>query len=142
MSYIEKAKALKAAIDSAAGILTDAQALQAKALYPTWTSLIDTEATEGQRFRYSDTLYKVRSAHTFSAEWTPGTETASLYEVIDVEHSGTIDDPIPWVQPMELVSGKYYADAGVLYLCTRNSDIPLSYNLAELVGTFVEVVSN
>lgn len=89
-----------------------------------------------------DTLYKVRSAHTFSAEWVPGIATAAMYTAIDEEHAGTIGDPIPWVPPMELTSGKYYTDASVLYICIRDSDIPLSYNLAELVGTFVEVVSN
>lgn len=140
MSYIENAKALKAAIDSAADMLTDEQSIKAKALYSEWTSLIGTTATVGQRFRYGDVLYKVRNNHTFSAEWVPGVNTASLYTAIDVEHAGTIDDPIPWVPPMELVSGKYYSDKDVLYLCTRGSDIPLSYNLAELVGTYVEVV--
>ncbi|MBP3539479.1 MAG: hypothetical protein J6J62_06510 [Oscillospiraceae bacterium] len=140
MSYIENAKALKAAIDSAAAVLTDEQAVKAKAIYPTWTSLIGTTAKVGQRFRHGDTLYKVRTAHTFSAEWVPGVETASLYTAIDVEHSGTIDDPIPWVPPMELVSGKYYTQFDKLYECIRDSDIPLSYALADIVGTYVEVV--
>lgn len=140
MSYIENAKKLKAAIDSAAGMLTDEQAVKAKALYPQWADLIGTAATVGQRFRYGDTLYKVRTEHTFSAEWVPGANTASLYTAIDVEHAGTIDDPIPWVSPMELFVGKYYTDAGVLYVCIRNSDIPLSYALADIVGTYVEVV--
>ena len=140
MSYIENAKALKAVIDSAAAVLTDEQAVKAMAIYPTWTSLIGTTAKVGQRFRHGDTLYKVRTAHTFSAEWVPGVETASLYTAIDVEHSGTIDDPIPWVPPMELVSGKYYTQFDKLYECIRDSDIPLSYALADIVGTYVEVV--
>lgn len=140
MSYIENAKKLKAAIDSAAGMLTDEQAVKAKALYPQWADLIGTAATVGQRFRYGDTLYKVRTEHTFSAEWVPGVDTAALYEAIDEQHSGTIDDPIPWAPPMELFVGKYYTDAGVLYVCIRNSDIPLSYALADIVGTYVGVV--
>lgn len=143
MSYIENAKKLKAAIDSAAGMLTDEQAVKAKALYPQWADLIGTAATVGQRFRYGDTLYKVRTAHTFSAEWVPGIDTASIYEAIDETHSGTIDDPIPWIQPMELLNGKYYTQGGMLYECWRDSGIPLAYDLADLVGTYVtEVTSN
>ncbi len=141
MSYIDSARALKAAIDSAAGMLTDIQAVKAKAIFPTWTSLIGTAATVGQRFRHGDTLYKVRSEHTFSAKWVPGVETASLYTAIDEAHSGTIDDPIPWVPPMELVNGKYYTQGGKLYSCWRDSGIPLAYALAELVGTYVEAVN-
>lgn len=141
MSYIDSARALKAAIDSAAGMLTDIQAVKAKAIYPTWTSLIGTAATVGQRFRHGDTLYKVRSEHTFSAEWVPGVETASLYTAIDETHSGTIDDPIPWVQNMTLYNGKYYTDKGKLYSCWRDSGIPLAYDLADLVGTYVTEVA-
>lgn len=141
MSYIDSARALKAAIDSAAGMLTDIQAVKAKAIYSAWISLIGTAAIEGQRFRHGDTLYKVRTAHTFSAEWVPGVDTASLYTAIDVEHSGTIDDPIPWVPPMELVNGKYYTQGGKLYECWRDSGVPLAYDLADLVGTYVTEVA-
>lgn len=142
MSYLTNAQALRAAMDTAAAVLTDEQALTAKALYPTWESLIGTAATVGQRFRYGDTLYKVIQAHTFSAEWQPGTATASLYEAIDETHSGTMDDPIPWVQPMQLYSGKYYTDRGKLYECWRDSGIALAYDLADLVGTYVTEVES
>lgn len=141
MSYIENAKKLKAAIDSAAGMLTDEQAVKAKALYPQWADLIGTAATVGQRFCYGDTLYKVRTEHTFSAEWVPGVETASLYTAIDETHSGTIDAPIPWVQNMTLYNGKYYTDKGKLYSCWRDSGVPLAYDLADLVGTYVTEVA-
>lgn len=141
MSYLEQAKALKSAIDSAAAVLTDAQAVRAKALYPKWINLLGTEATVGQRFRHSGALYKVRTAHTFSAEWVPGIDTASIYEAIDETHSGTIDDPIPWIQPMELVSGKYYTQFDKLYECIRDSGISLAYDLADLVGTYVTEVA-
>ena len=105
MSYLTNAQALRAAMDNAAAVLTDEQALDCMALYPTWESLIGTAATAGQRFRYGDTLYKVIQAHTYQADWIPGTSTAALYEAIDETHSGTIDDPIPWVQNMTLYNG-------------------------------------
>lgn len=140
MSYLTNAQALRTAMDNAAAVLSDEQALTAKALYPTWESLIGTPATPGQRFRYNEALYKVLQAHTFSAEWQPGTSTAALYEAIDEMHSGTMDDPIPWVQPMQLYNGKYYTDKGKLYACWRDSGIALAYDLADLVGTYVTEV--
>lgn len=42
--------------------------------------------------------------------------------------------------PMEIFSGKYYTEGGVLYLCTRDSGQALSHDLSALVGLYVEVV--
>lgn len=140
MSYYDNAQALRAAMDNAAAVLTDEQALAAKELYPTWESLIDTPATEGQRFRYGETLYKVRQAHTFAAEWIPGVETTALYEAIDESHAGTMDDPIPWTPPMTLYNGKFYTEDGKLYECWRDSGTALAYSLADLVGQYVTEV--
>lgn len=140
MSYLTNAQALRAAMDNAAAVLTDEQAVKSKALYPMWESLIGTAATVGQRFRYGETLYKVIQSHTYQADWIPSTSTAALYEAIDETHSGTIDDPIPWVQNMTLYNGKYYTQNGKLYSCWRDSGIPLAYDLADLVGTYVTEV--
>lgn len=140
MSYYDNAQALRAAMDNAAAVLTDEQALAAKELYPTWESLIGTPATEGQRFRYGETLYKVRQAHTFATEWIPGVETTALYEAIDESHAGTMDDPIPWTPPMTLYNGKFYTEDGKLYECWRDSGTALAYSLAELEGQYVTEV--
>ena len=72
--------------------------------------------------------------------YTPGIETASLYEVIDREHDGTLSDPIPYTPPMEIFEGKYYIQSSVLYRCTRDSGTALTHNLSELVRLYVEVV--
>lgn len=141
MSYLANAQTLRAAMDNAAAVLTDAQAVKSKALYPPWESLIGTAATVGQRFRHGGALYKVKQPHTFSTAWVPGVETAALYDAIDETHAGTIDDPIPWVQPMQLYDGKYYTDKGKLYECWRDSGIALAYDLAALVGQYVTEVT-
>lgn len=71
----------------------------------------------------------------------PGVGTESLYKVVQIEASGTKEDPIAWKQGMELFNGKYYTDKDVLYLCIRDSGMGLSFDLADLVsGGFVEVV--
>ena len=144
MSYLANAQKLRAAMDTAGNALTDAQALTCKLIYWQWANLIGTTATPGQRFLHGDTLYRVRtdaSEHTFSAEWVPGVPTAALYEAIDEEHSGTLDDPIPFTQPMEIFKDKYYSQNGKTYLCTRDSGKPLAFDLADLVGLYVQEVT-
>lgn len=144
MSYYANAQKMRAAMDSAGAALTDAQALTCKLIYWQWADLIGTTATPGQRFLHGETLYKVRddaAVHKFSREWEPGVTTAALYTAIDEAHSGTIDDPIPWVQPMELYAGKYYTEGGKLYECWRDSGQPLAYSLSALVGTYVTEVT-
>lgn len=139
------AQSLRVAMDTAGAALTDAQALTCKLLYRQWTDLIGTKATPGQRFLHGDTLFKVRddaSEHTFSREWEPGVTTASLYEAIDEEHAGTLDDPIPFVQPMEIFKDKYYSQFGKVYLGTRDSGQPLAFDLTDLVGLYVTEVTS
>lgn len=144
MSYLNNAKKLRAAMDTAGNALSDAQARTCKLIYQQWFNLIGTTATPGQRSLYGETLFKVRadaSEHTFSREWEPGVMTASLYEAIDDEHAGTLDDPIPFIQPMQIYKDKYYSQNGKVYLCTRDSGQPLAFNLADLVGLYVTEVT-
>lgn len=144
MSYLSSAQNLRAAMDAAGNALSDAQARTCKLIYQQWSNLIGTTATPGQRFLHGETLYRVRtgaSEHTFSAEWVPGVTTASLYEAIDDEHTGTLDDPIPFTQPMQIYKDKYYSQNGKVYLCTRDSGQPLAFNLVDLVGLYVTEVS-
>jgi hypothetical protein len=62
-----------------------------------------------------------------------------LYEIIEVEHEGTLEDTIPYNPPMEIFEGKYYTEADQLYLCTRDSGTALSHPLSALVGLYVEL---
>lgn len=122
--------------------LTNAEALEKKNYFPKWEDLLNTEAVIGFRLQYNDTLYEVIQPHTFSEEWIPNVGTESLYKVVQIEASGTIDDPIVWAYNMELFAGKYYKDKGILYICIRDSGMGMAYeNLSDLVsGGFVEVV--
>lgn len=143
MSYIENARKLRAAIDSAGAMLTDEQALSVKDIYQQWQNLIGTQvSTEGFKFLYGADLYKLISVpHTFAAQWVPGEGTESLYARIDEGHAGTIDDPIPYDGNMELFEGLYYIQSGVIYLCTRGTGAPVYHALADLVGLYVEVAN-
>ena len=86
---------------------------------------------------------KVLQAHTSQETWVPGAAgTESLYARIDEEHDGTQYDPIPYEGNMVLENGKYYTQGGVLYKCIRDTGNPVHNALSELVGLYVEVVSD
>lgn len=72
---------------------SDADALNAVAIYPAWRE--DVTYTTGQRVRHDGTLYKVLQDHTSQADWTPEAAPSLFAKVL-------IPDPevIPeWEQP-------------------------------------------
>lgn len=120
--------------------ITDEDALKRPLLVYAWESYIGKSLTNGQIVSYNDTLYRVRQdISAVLADQYPSLDTAALYEAIEVEASGTADDPIAYVPPMEIFNGKYYTQGGVKYLCTRDSGTALSHDLSALVGLYVEV---
>ena len=104
--------------------LTASQALEMQVLFPIWgekDAEFGKEVEIGFRLRVvegeSDTLFEVIQKHKLQADWKPGIETASLYKIVEDEHAGTLDDPIPYVQGMAFEKDKYYEQYGVIYLC-------------------------
>ena len=120
--------------------LSDNDALKVKEWYPHWEDFIGETIEAGFVTLYADNLWRARQTHTAMEVYPPSMDTASLYEVIVEGHEGTADDPIPFTPPMEIFADKYYVQDGVVYRCTRNSGMALSYNLADLVGLYVERV--
>lgn len=95
----------------------------------------------GQLVTYLERVYRVRQDIPLVLEdQYPSVDTAALYEVIEKEHSGEADDPIPYLPPMEVFAGKYYTQFDVLYKCTRNSGTALTHDLYDLKGIYVELV--
>lgn len=93
----------------------------------------------GDRVEHGGKLWKCRQAHTSQENWKPYIDTASLWEVINVENAGTLDDPIPYDQTMTVYNGKYYLEEGIIYKCIRDSGQPLYATCASLVGNYFEV---
>lgn len=120
--------------------LTDNEALSVKEVYPTWESKIGCTIEQGFIILYDDNLWRARQTHTALEAYPPSIHTASLYEVVQYVHEGTLDDPIPYTPPMEIFNGKYYTQEEVLYLCTRDSGTALSHNLNDLINIYVSRV--
>ena len=136
---LQQAQYIRASMDAASVVLTDEHAAKSPRLYPTWTAGLAVKAGDRLYYPGTDRLYKVISDHTTQADWTPDAVPA-LYTVIDVDHTGTQDDPIPYNGNMALTEGLYYTQGGVVYLCNRSTGQPVYNALAELVGLYVEVV--
>lgn len=85
-AFIEALKVLRSSA-------TDEQALAAPALYPTWKE--EVEYAVGDRVLYNDVLYKVLTAHTSQATWTPDV-SASLFAKVLIPDPEVIPE---WEQP-------------------------------------------
>lgn len=67
-------------------------------------------------------------------------KTRLLYSVADSCTGTAVSDTYPYLPPMEIFKDKYYIQNADVYKCTRDSGTPLSHNLKDLVGLYVEVV--
>lgn len=120
--------------------LTDDEALSVKSVYPQWSEFINKKLSKGMKVQYGDKLYKVRQEIAAVLEnQPPSVDTAALYEEINEANAGTLEDPIPYNNNMELFAGKYYSQNGVTYKCTRNTEQAVYHDLSALVGLYVEV---
>lgn len=72
---------------------SDADALNAVAIYPAWREGVT--YTTGQRMRYDGTLYRVLQDHTSQANWTPDA-APSLFAKVLIPEAETIPE---WEQP-------------------------------------------
>lgn len=87
---------------------------------------------------YNNKIYRVRQDINVVLEnQYPSMDTAALYEIIELQATGTINDPIEYVPPMEIFKDKYYTYNGVKYLCTRDSQTALSHGLDQIVNIYV-----
>ena len=135
-----RAVELRPIIEQAAVSLSDGEAATVPELITAWAYPV--AFAEGDRRSYGGKVYKCRQAHTSQADWTPD-KTPALWSIIDAEHAGTQDDPIPASRGMEYTYGLYYLDSedGKTYKCERIGEaaggkIVLQYLPHELVGQY------
>ena len=75
-------------------VTDDAVALQIQEFYDEWQ--VDIAVVVGQYIRHEDVLYKVLTAHTTQANWTPSIAT-SLFAKVLVDPTG--ETVLEWEQP-------------------------------------------
>ena len=90
---VELMAAVKKMLSASVESLTDEEALEVAALFPTWACKMGESVSANERLWYDEKLYKVLQPHTVSAEWTPDT-AVSLYVEVTIEEWPT------WKQPL------------------------------------------
>lgn len=143
---VSDAAAARAVVEAGAATLSDGEAAKVPYMSKKW--VVGETVEPGDRRYYEPTgrLYKVREGqgHTTQADWTPD-KTPAMWAVVDVEHAGTVEDPIPAARGMDYIYGKYYLDPedGKIYLCKRIGEedggvINLQYLPHDLIGQYFE----
>lgn len=137
---------VRAVVEAGAATLSDGEAAKMPSLSQKWVVGEAVNVDDRRFYEPTQLLYKCRQAHTTQADWTPD-QTPALWAVIDVEHAGTKDDPIPAARGMDYIYGKYYSDPedGNIYLCKRTGEEPggtinLQYLPHELIGQYFETI--
>mgnify|MGYP003302057351 CR=1 FL=1 len=130
---------VRLAVKQARQVTDDKEALAIKVLYKQWIAQLGRTLEVGEYVQHDGELYRVLQQHVAQGNWIPGMGTESLYMIIDREHEGTLEDPIPWRGNMECFLGKYYIEDGILYECIRDSGIALQYKVIELIDNYFVV---
>ena len=120
--------------------ITNEEALDRMIIIYDWGHYIGKPLKVGQCVVEGDNVYRVRQDINEVLEVYPPSVVPALYEVIEMTHSGDINDPIPYVAPMEIFKGKYYIEEGIKFICIRDSGVALTHFLNDLVGIYVEFV--
>lgn len=137
---------VRAVVEAGAATLPDGDAAKMPSLSKMWVVGEAVNVDDRRFYAPTQLLYKCRQAHTTQADWPPD-QTPAMWAVVDVDHAGTVDDPIPAARGMDYIYGKYYRDPedGKIYLCKRTGEpdggvINLQYLPHELIGQYFEAV--
>lgn len=144
-----RAAELRPMIEQASASLSDGEAAKSPELFPRWADHIGENVKPGDRRSDMDEsgvlhVYRVNKGqgHTTQENWPPHS-TPAMWTIINVDHAGTQDDPIPAARGMEYTYGLYYKDPEdtKLYKCERigeqsGNKITLQYLPHELVGQY------
>lgn len=150
---VARAAELRPVIEQASASLSDGEAAKSPELFPRWADHIGETVKPGDRRSDMDEsgvlhVYRVNKGqgHTTQENWPPHS-TPAVWTIINVDHAGTQDDPIPAARGMEYTYGLYYKDPEdtKLYLCERTGEqsggkIVLQYLPHELVGNYFKAV--
>ena len=149
----QRAARLRPMIEQASASLSDGEAAKSPELFPRWADHVGETVKPGDRrsdMGESGVLHVYRvnkgQGHTTQANWPPH-NTPAMWTIINIDHAGTQDDPIPAARGMEYEYGLYYKDPEdtKLYLCERigeqsGNKITLQYLPHELVGQYFTAV--
>lgn len=128
---IDKAKnAIKYSINSLD--LSNNDTIKFKDYLPDWNDYVGESLPINFKFKYNNQPYKtLQYINIVLSNQTPDI-VYSLYKVINEEHEGTLEDPIPYTQQMAIENGKYYSQYGITYLAIQDMPTGMPYDLNQI----------
>lgn len=128
---IDKAKnAIKYSINSLD--LSNNDTIKYKDYLPDWNDYINKSLPKDFKFRYNNQPYKTLQYINIVLENQTPDIVYSLYAIINEEHEGTLEDPIPYQQQMAIEKGKYYIQYDVVYIAIQNMPTGMPYDLSQI----------
>ena len=128
---IDKAKeAIKYSINSLD--LSNNDTIKYKDYLPDWADFINKSMPKDFKFKYNDQPYQTLQYVNIVLENQTPDIVYSLYKIIDEEHEGTLEDPIPYQQQMAIEKGKYYIQYDVVYIAIQNMPTGMPYDLNQI----------
>lgn len=128
---IDKAKnAIKYSINALD--LSNNDTIKFKDYLPDWNDYVGKSLPINFKFQYNNQPYQtLQYINVVLSDQTPDIVFA-LYAIINEEHEGTLEDPIPYQQQMTIEKGKYYSQYGVIYLAIQNMPTGMPYDLNQI----------
>ena len=128
---IDKAKnAIKYSINALD--LSNNDTIKYKDYLPDWNDYINKSMPKDFKFQYNNQPYKtIQAVNIVLSNQTPDI-VYSLYAIINEEHEGTLEDPIPYVQQMAIEKGKYYIQYDVVYIAIQSTLTGQPYDLKDM----------
>lgn len=112
--------------------LSNNDAIKYKDYLPDWNDYINKSMPKDFKFQYNNQPYQtIQYINVVLENQTPDIVYA-LYAIINEEHDGTLEDPIPYTQQMAIEKGKYYSQYGVIYLAIQNMPTGMPYDLNQI----------
>lgn len=116
--FEEVVNAVKRMLAASAIELSDEEALEVAAIYPTWVSVIGKEVNTGERYWFNEKLYKVVQTHTAQMDWEPD-DTPALYTEVSIVEWPEIPESIPAEAPW--MKGDRGTWKGQHYICQMDN---------------------
>lgn len=112
--------------------LSNNDTIKYKDYLPDWNDYVGKSLPKDFKFKYNNQPYKtIQAVNIVLSNHTPDIVYA-LYAIINEEHEGTLEDPIPYVQQMSIEKGKYYSQYGVVYLAIQDMPTGMPYDLNQI----------
>lgn len=112
--------------------LSNNDAIKFKDYLPDWNDYVGKSLPINFKLQYNNQPYQtLQYINVVLSDQTPDI-VYSLYAIINEEHEGTLEDPIPYQQQMAIENGKYYIQYDVVYIAIQNMPTGMPYDLSQI----------